>query len=160
MLQFVDDTIFFCEDNVKNIITIKCVMRCFEIVCGLKVNFRKSRIEGISIQNTEIQRYFVILNCNQMDVPFKYLGVLMGDNHRKKILWNDMILKIKNKLTTWKGKHLSFADIVTLVKSVQSSVPLYYLSLFRIPSAFGKIITRIQRDFLWGWGSDRRKVAW
>jgi len=46
MLQFANDTIFFCEDNVKNI-TIKCSLRCFELVSGLKVNFRKSKIASI-----------------------------------------------------------------------------------------------------------------
>ena len=102
MLQFVDDTIFFCKDNVKNITPIKCALRCFELVYGLKVKFRKSKIASIGVQNTEILRYSTILDCNKMEVPFKYLGVSMGDNHMIKVFWNDMILKIKSKLTTWK----------------------------------------------------------
>jgi len=65
------------------------------MVFGQEVNFRKSRTTGISVQNIEIQRYFAILNCNKMDVPFKCLGVPVDDNHRKKVFWNDMILKIK-----------------------------------------------------------------
>ena len=84
MLQFVDDTIFFCEDNVKNITKIKYTLRCFELVFGLKMNFRKSKNGGIGVQNTKILRYFVILNCNQMEAPFKYPRVPVGDNHRKK----------------------------------------------------------------------------
>jgi len=50
----------------------------------MKVNFRKSRITGIGVSNIKIQRYYAILNCNKMEVPFKYFGVLVGDNHRKK----------------------------------------------------------------------------
>ena len=69
---------------MKNITTIKCTLRCFELVSGLKVNFRKSKIAGIGAQHTEILRYSAILNCNQMEVSFKYLGVPVGDNHRKK----------------------------------------------------------------------------
>jgi len=83
-------------------------LRYFELVSGLKVNFGKTKIAGIGVQNTEILRYSAILNCTKMKVPFKYLGVLVGDNHRKKVFWNDMILKIRSKLTTWKRKHLSF----------------------------------------------------
>jgi len=102
MLHFPDDTIFFCEVDVKNITVIKCFLRCFEVASGLKVNFRKSKVAGIVVQNIEIQRYSVILNCNLMELPFKYLRVLVGDNYRIKFFWNNMILKIKSKLTTWK----------------------------------------------------------
>ena len=144
---------------MKNITTIKCTLRCFELVSGLKVNFRKSKIAGIGAQHTKILRYSAILNCNQMEVPFKNLGVPVGDNHRKKVFWNDMIAKIKSKLSSWKGKFLSFAGRVTLIKFVISVVPLYYLYLFKMPTTVGNLITRLQRDFLWGWGSDKRKIA-
>ena len=52
------------------------------------------------------------------------------------------------------------AGRICLIKSVRSSIPLFYMSLFKIPSAVANEIVRLQRDFLWGWGYDRRKVAW
>jgi len=64
---------------VKNIITIKCALRCFELASGLNVNFRKSKIAGICVHNIDNQIYFKILNCNIMEVPFIYLGVPLGD---------------------------------------------------------------------------------
>jgi len=134
--------------NVKNITTIKCALRCFELTSGLKLNFGKSKISRIGVQNTKIQRYFVILNCNLMQVPFKNLGVPVEDNHKRKLFWNYMILKHKSKIISWKGKHLSFVGKVTLLKFVLSVVPLYYLSLFKILIDVVKIITRMQRDFL------------
>jgi len=39
--QFVDDTIFMCNDNVQNIVTIKSTFRCFQLASGLKVNLHK-----------------------------------------------------------------------------------------------------------------------
>ncbi|GAU25113.1 hypothetical protein TSUD_274020 [Trifolium subterraneum] len=41
-LQFADDTIIVGEDNSDNLWTIKTVLRSFEIVSGLKVNFYNS----------------------------------------------------------------------------------------------------------------------
>jgi len=61
----------------------------------------------------------------------------MGDDHRKKVFWNDMISKTKSKLSSWKGKQLSFAGRVTLIKSFISVVPLYYLSLFKMSGLNG-----------------------
>ncbi|GKU90505.1 hypothetical protein SLEP1_g4494 [Rubroshorea leprosula] len=41
-LQFLDDTIFFEEAPKDNIWVIKCIMRTFELVSGLKINFQKA----------------------------------------------------------------------------------------------------------------------
>jgi len=45
LLQFSDDTLFICENTVQNVMTIKCILRCFELVFGLKVNFLKVNLE-------------------------------------------------------------------------------------------------------------------
>ena len=85
MLHFIDDTIFFSMIDIKNIMTIKCVLICFEIVSGLKVNYTKSKLIGLRIQNNVLHRFSMILYCSTMEVPFKYLGVPVGANHRRKL---------------------------------------------------------------------------
>ena len=47
-LQYADDSIFFGEASVENIRTLKCVLRCFEWLSGLKINFRKSCLMGLA----------------------------------------------------------------------------------------------------------------
>jgi len=34
------------------------------------------------------------------------------------------------------------------------------MSLFKLPSGVERKLIKIQRDFLWGWGADGRKIAW
>jgi len=34
------------------------------------------------------------------------------------------------------------------------------MSLFKVPSGVADKLVRIQRNFLWGWGSDGRKIVW
>jgi len=34
------------------------------------------------------------------------------------------------------------------------------MSLFKLPSGVADKLVRIQMDFLWGWGSEGRKIAW
>src|ERR1044072_20900 len=48
ILQFVDDTIFLGEATMKNVLTIKSTLRCFELASGLMVNFHKSKIAGVA----------------------------------------------------------------------------------------------------------------
>ncbi|XP_068474709.1 secreted RxLR effector protein 78-like [Phaseolus vulgaris] len=36
LLQFADDTLFFCEDSFINVVTLKAILRGFELASGLK----------------------------------------------------------------------------------------------------------------------------
>ena len=150
MLQFADNTLFFCKPGVKNIVAIKSILRCYEIASGLKVNFHKSELGGIGIAEDELKRSSIILNCGVIKVPFKYLEICVGGNPRKKQFWEPIVNKIKNKLSLWKGRFLSFAGRVCLIKSVLTAIPLYYMSFFKLPTCVSEHIMRIQRKFLWG----------
>ena len=83
MLQFADDTLFLCEDSFLNVFTIKTILRCFELVSGLKINFHKSKLVGINVDRFTLETYAKTLNCNTMRMHFKYLGLEVGGNPRK-----------------------------------------------------------------------------
>ena len=68
--------------------------------------------------------------------------------------------KIQDRLSVWKGRRLSLAGRVCLVKSVLTSIPLFYLSVFRAPSSVCKRIASIQRRFIWAWGDDHKRISW
>jgi len=80
LLQFVDDTLFVCDTNKENLTTIKTILICFELTSGLRVNYHKTRIGGMGIGKETIQNFSRFLNCSQMKVPLKYLGMPIGDN--------------------------------------------------------------------------------
>ena len=47
LLQFADDNLFFCEDSFTNVVTLKAILRGFELASGLKINFHKSKLAGL-----------------------------------------------------------------------------------------------------------------
>ena len=69
LLQYADDTIFWCETSLKNVLIIK-VLRCFEMVVGLKVNFQKSNFGVIGVEESVGLRFAQILNCKLLLFPF------------------------------------------------------------------------------------------
>jgi len=140
MLQFADDTLFICKDSFSNVFTIKAILRMFEMASGLKVNFHKSKLVGIKVGRSSLETYARSLNCGLMQVPFKYLGLKVGGNPRRTQFWEPVVDKVKARLSAWKGKCLSLAGRVCLVKSVLTSVPLFYLSLFKAPISVCKMI--------------------
>ncbi|XP_028093957.1 uncharacterized protein LOC114294055 [Camellia sinensis] len=56
-LQFADDTIIFCEANWEEIIAIKRILRCFEVMFGLKINFHKCKVYGISVEDDLVKEF-------------------------------------------------------------------------------------------------------
>lgn len=130
LLQFADDTLFFCNPSYHNVLSVKAILKCFELVLGLRVNFHKSALGVVGISNLDMIIYSKCLNCNQITLPFKYLGIMIGDNPRRIVFWNPIINKIKSRLSTWKGRMLSMAGRICLIKSVITVLPLVYVSFF------------------------------
>jgi len=94
MLQYADDTLFFCEANTKSIFNIKAILQCFKLSSGLRVNFVKSRIGGLGLDQVVLQQFAAILNCNTMVAPFIYLGMPVGGSHKRGDFWNGVIEKV------------------------------------------------------------------
>jgi len=160
LLQFADDTLFFCQPQIQCVLAIKAILRSFEVVSGLKVNFYKSHVGNIGLSVEDSTIFTKCLNSRRMDVPFKYLGMTIGGKPRRVAFWKPIIDKIKARLSNWKGKILSMAGRICLIKSVINALPLFYLSFFKAPSKVCSLIKKIQTKFLWGWGYEERKIAW
>jgi len=160
LLQFADDTLFMCEDSFDSIFAIKAILRCFELASGLKVNFHKSKLTGVKVENVAMSTYAKTLNCNTMKIPFQYLGIEVGGNPRRKQFWDPVVRKVEAKISSWKGRFLSMAGRICLFKSVFTAIPLFYLSIFKAPVAVCNKISSIQRKFLWAWGKQSKSILW
>jgi hypothetical protein len=159
-LQFADDTIIMGEDNWENLWTIKTVLRSFEIVSGLKVNFHKSKLYGINLDDSFLSASSSFLHCEVDSIPFLFLGIPMGANPRRKGTWAPIIDAMRKRLSVWNGRNLSIGGRVTLINFVLSSLPLYFFSFFKAPVCVLKDLVCIQRRFLWGGGLDTEKMCW
>lgn len=129
MLQFADDTLFIGEATTQNVLTLKCILRCFELASGLKVNFSKSKLIGIATGNHVLSSFAMALHCLIEDTPFNYLGLLVGGNPRRMAFCDSIISRVKKRLASWKNKVLSFGGRICLIQSVlsssHSSTPLF-----------------------------------
>ncbi|GKA45251.1 RNA-directed DNA polymerase, eukaryota, reverse transcriptase zinc-binding domain protein [Tanacetum coccineum] len=132
-LIYVDDVIFFGEWSHTNVHHLLCVLRCFFLISGLKINVHKSSILGVCIFDNEVSNMACNIGCGAAKFPLKYLGVPTGCSMAKCNNWNSIIQKFTSKLSSWKARLLSTGGRLTLVKSVLGSLPTYYMSIYMMP---------------------------
>ena len=76
-ILFVDDTILFCDACEEQILHVRMLILCFQVVIGLKVNVLKSEMVPIG----EVPNVYVlveILGCRIGSLPMTYLGMPLG----------------------------------------------------------------------------------
>ncbi|XP_028087686.1 uncharacterized protein LOC114288382 [Camellia sinensis] len=78
--KFADDTILFCEAEWEEIVNVKRILRCFEVMSGLKINFHESVVCGVGVSDTMVHDFTSTLHCLCQKLPLKYLGLPLGAN--------------------------------------------------------------------------------
>jgi len=70
--------------------------------------------------------------------------------HKRMTFWDEVVDRMKKRLSWWKGRLLSLTGRICLIKLVLSTIPLFDLSLFKMLMAVTNEFVKIQRNFLWG----------
>jgi hypothetical protein len=159
-LQYADDTLSVGEASSEIIWGVKSILRIFELSSGLKVNFHKSRLYGINTDESFTLFASDFLHCKVGTCPFKFLGLPMGARIRALSTLKSILDKMLSKLQNWKFRYLSLRARVTLFNSVINSIPIYHLSIYKIPKPILKRLIAIQRSFLWGGANLDKKIPW
>ncbi|GLT48339.1 hypothetical protein SLA2020_219710 [Shorea laevis] len=82
-LQYADDTILFGAATDENVWAMKGILRAFELVSGLKINFNKSQLVGICVEDEWLNKMSWVLRCKKGALPIKYLGITVGGSCRR-----------------------------------------------------------------------------
>ncbi|GKC28667.1 RNA-directed DNA polymerase, eukaryota [Tanacetum coccineum] len=160
-LFYADDAVFIGEWREENLRHLVSILQCFYLASGLRINIHKCSIMGVGgVTNDEVYRGAQMTGCEASKIPFKYLGIMVGSNMNRLHAWDRVIEKVMARLSKWKAKTLSIGGRFTLTKSVLSSIPLYYFSLFKVPIGVLKRLESCRSNFFRGVESGSRKVSW
>nr|GEX76094.1 RNA-directed DNA polymerase, eukaryota [Tanacetum cinerariifolium] len=121
-LFYADDAVFIGEwldDKLDNLIRI---LNYFHLASGLKINVNKIQVLGVGVPLDIVNQGASRIGCSVMHLPFKYLGVMVGDHMSRYSAWSSSIQKIRTRLSMWKVKTLSVGGRLTLLKSVLGAV--------------------------------------
>jgi hypothetical protein len=148
-LQYADDTLIFMPANLHMVTTIKRILLRFAICSSLHINFHKSSLIGINVGEDTCASMTSSVFYRFDSLPSSYLGMPLTSNPKRLSTWKPIIENFRRKLSMWRGHMLSMAGRICVIKSVMSSLPIYYMSSFLMPNGVCNILNSIQRRFLW-----------
>ena len=156
-LLFADDTIIFCEARKEYLTSLSWILAWFEAASGLRINLAKSELIPIG-EVEEVEEMAVELGCKVGALPSVYLGLPLGAHHKAISMWDGVEERMRRRLALWKRQYISKGRRIILIKSTLANIPIYQLSLFRMPKIVARRLEKLQRDFLWGGGRMERKI--
>nr|GFC85919.1 RNA-directed DNA polymerase, eukaryota [Tanacetum cinerariifolium] len=116
----------------------------------LKINLCKSKIMGVNVEGSYVNQAAVKLGCQVLTSPFMYLGTKVGGTMSRVQAWQEVVEKVKTRISKWKMKMLSIGGRLTLLKYVLGSIPIFHMSILRVPSKVLQILESIRgRFFQW-----------
>ncbi|KAL0444885.1 UNVERIFIED_CONTAM: hypothetical protein Slati_2211200 [Sesamum latifolium] len=103
-----------------------------------------------------------ILGYQEGQLPLRYLGLPLLASRLSIADCTPILQKIDDRIKGWEGIMLSFAGRVQLIKSVLSSLQVYWAMAFILPKTVIREIEKRLRSFLWKGcaGAGHAKVSW
>jgi len=159
-LLYADDDVIVCDWSLQNAMKIVNMLPVFYMASGLKINLLKSKLTGVGVEFDRVTEVAQMLGCSVAQMPFMYLGVMVGGNMNRINLWNPLIDRFLERLAKWKAKLLSMGGRLTLVKAVLGSLAIYHMSIFKVPLMVLKRLEAIRARFFWGADVGEKKIQW
>nr|GEY43105.1 RNA-directed DNA polymerase, eukaryota, reverse transcriptase zinc-binding domain protein [Tanacetum cinerariifolium] len=159
-LFYEDDVIFLGQWSELNIDSLVQVLECFFRASGLRINMCKSKIMGVNVVDGKVKNAAVKLGYLVLKTPFTYLGTKVGDIMSRKHAWKEVVEKVLFRLSRWKMKILSIGGRFTILKSVLGSMPIFHMSIFKVPSSILKTLESIHSLFFNGMDPKSKNASW
>ncbi|KAJ9561536.1 hypothetical protein OSB04_006696 [Centaurea solstitialis] len=162
-LCFADDLFVFTRGDVHSVEILKKALEIFASKSGLTANLDKSEVFFGNVPPETRNAIRTCLPFRLGNFPIRYLGVPLSPVRLRRADYGGLLLKIKNRITNWKAKFLSFGGRRQLINSVLHSLQLYWMAIFNFPMAVIHDINRVFRNFLWHQDFDGKggcRVGW
>jgi len=130
---------------------------------GLKVNYNKSMMVPININDERLDLLARIFGCSKGSLPFTYLGLPLGTTKPRIQDFLPLVNKCERRLGGI-STLLNQAGRLQMTNGVLSSLPTFYMCTLELPKAVIKQIDKFRKNCLWRGsninGRGAPKAAW
>jgi hypothetical protein len=162
-LCFADDLFLFSRGHPESVNVIMQALEDFKNVSGLVPSIPKSTAFFCNVPSVLKAMILQSMPFAEGSLPVRYLGVPLISS---RLLYRDckvLVEKLEGRVNDWRNKFLSLAGRLQLIRSVLSSMHIYWASVFILPARIIHDLEQLMRGFLWCQGEMKKgkaKVAW
>nr|GEV62169.1 RNA-directed DNA polymerase, eukaryota, reverse transcriptase zinc-binding domain protein [Tanacetum cinerariifolium] len=157
---YANDAIFMGQWSKRNIDTLMYMLKCFERASGLSINFSKSKLMGLAVSIEKVEEVTRHIGCGILNTLFSFSGSKVRGCMSRIKSWDEVIDKMVNRLSKWKMKTMSIGGRLTLLKSVFGSMPIYHMSIFKVPMLVLQRMESIRCHFFNDNDLDSKRSIW
>jgi hypothetical protein len=106
----------------------------------------------------EVGAFSQIFGCPVGNFPIKYLGIPLYYNKLSREDLQPLIDKIIKRIVGWRGKLLTQAGRMILIKTCIASIPIYLFSFFKFPRWVVDLINSHMANCFWDDYKGHRKL--
>ena len=157
---FADDCLIFCRSTLEECNKIQELFAIYETASGQMINKEKTTLFFSKNTDEATQEApKVALSVPVIKHYEKYLGLPSFVGRDRKACSTQIRERIWGRMQGWKEKLLSQAGREVMIKAVVQSIPVYSMSIFKLPVGLCRDIEAMIQNFWWGSG-DARKIYW
>jgi hypothetical protein len=131
VVQYADDTLVIMREDGNQLFCLKALLQIFTGSTGLKVNYAKSNMVPINMDEDRLQHFTSTLNCQNGNFPFTYLGLPLVITKPSREYFLPIVKRVHRRLCGI-ADFLNYGGKLQLVKLVLASLPFFYV-LFGCP---------------------------
>ncbi|KAH9750075.1 reverse transcriptase domain-containing protein [Citrus sinensis] len=160
-LSFADDIVIFANGSRCSLQRVMDFLRHYQAVSGQLISRTKS---SFYIGNPASASCRTIVHSvtgfQWRQLPFIYLGCPIFTGCLKISYFDGMVRKVRERISGWANRLLSFGGKLILIRHVLSALPLHLFHVLRPPSTVIQSLERLFTRFLWGDSEGRRRIHW
>lgn len=147
-LCFANDLLVFVEGSKESVEGALSVFDDFTSWSGLKISMEKSTIYMAGVPDLEKSRILRNFPMDKGELPVRYLGLPLMTKAMRNQDYQPLLEKIRQRISTWTSRYLSYAGRLQLIRSVLMSFVHFWAAAFRLPSRCLKEVEQLCSAFL------------
>jgi hypothetical protein len=148
VIQYADDTLVVMKADANQLIFLKALLHSFAESIGLVVNYHKSNMIPINMDDTRLSHFAANINCKKGTLPFTYLGLPLGITKPSLEYFIPMVKRVQRRLCGIED-FLNYGGKLEMFKSVLSSLLMFYMCCLDIPVTIKDQVVKYMRHCLW-----------